>query len=510
MMRKHKEADKKRLFNASRNIVFSTFCLISVSFLGLFERVVFLNHLSSDLLGLNSIFSSIISVLAVAEMGIGSALAYYLYSPLANREEEQIKILMKFLRRSYKIIGVIILGAGLCAVPFLSVLVKTDIPLKNVRIFYLIYLCGTVCGYLFSYNAILIEADQKLYIQTLCESIFRIIQYCIQMVVVAKTESYLLYIIVLAVSNVLNFLMLRFITRKEYPFLRDYRKTPELNRETKKKLKKDIRGLLVSRIGHVLSYNGDTFIISMLAGTLTLGYYSNYTLIFAGIGSVTNLLFTSIGASIGNLCALESKAKSYVWYRRLNNYYSFLTGMVFSITFSILNPLLGTMYPKAGLFSLISVFFMVYVRYLFTLRAVTRSFEQAFGIFYQDRYKTLLEFGLNILFSVYLFRLIGINGIFLGSILSYAFSYCWIEPVTLFKNGFYNFPQGGYWLDFVKNNLVFTLTCTISYFFFSKYYSKSVLSIILMALATLVTYCILLIIFMPKNTIQAIKTRKFK
>ncbi len=184
-MEKIKTADQKRIFNASRNIFFGTVCLIAVSFLGLFERAVFLNHLSSDYLGLNSIFSSILSVLSVAEMGFGSALAFYLYGPLATKDEAKIKILMKFLRRVYKLIGLIILIAGLALVPFLSFIVKTDIPISQVRIFYLIYLAGMVAGYFFSFNTILIEADQKLYLQTLCESIFRIAQYSIQMLVIS-------------------------------------------------------------------------------------------------------------------------------------------------------------------------------------------------------------------------------------------------------------------------------------------------------------------------------------
>ncbi len=509
-MSKIKDTDKKRVFNASRNIFFGTICLISVSFLGLLERSVFLNHLSSELLGLNSIFSSILSVLSVAEMGIGSALAYYLYSPLAIKDEVKVKILMKYLRKAYKIIGLIILLAGLAIIPFLSFLVKTNIPISAVRLFYIIYLSGTVCGYFFSFNTILLEADQKLYMQTLCESIFKIIQYTIQMLVVAKTENYLLYIIVLAVSNVLNFIMIHFITRKEYPFLKSYKDTPDLDEKTKKGLLRDIRGLLINRIGHVLSYNGDTFIISVLAGTLVLGNYSNYTLIFAGIGSVTNLIFSSISASIGNLCAIESKAKSFVWYRRLNNYYAILTGLIFSVTFTIFNPMLGMMYPKAGLFSALPVFLMVYVRYLTTLRSVTRSFEQAFGIFYQDRYKTLLEFGLNIIFSSILYNIIGLNGIFIGSVLSYTFSYCWIEPVTLFNSGFIGFPQAGYWVYFIKNNLVFILTSIVGHKFIASHYTGTIISIILIAIATIVVYFVILIIFMPKVTIQAIKTRKFK
>ena len=166
MLRK-KNKDKELIYNASRNVALGTIGLIVVSVFGLLERRVFSDHLSSDFLGLNSLFSSILNVLSLAEMGFGSALAYYLYAPLAKRDETRIRVLVNYLKKAYSMVGLLVGGIGILITPFLGIIAKTDIPINQVQLFYVIYLLGIVGGYFFSYSAIVLEADQNLYLQSI-------------------------------------------------------------------------------------------------------------------------------------------------------------------------------------------------------------------------------------------------------------------------------------------------------------------------------------------------------
>lgn len=506
MLRK-KNKDKELIYNASRNVALGTIGLIVVSVFGLLERRVFSDHLSSDFLGLNSLFSSILNVLSLAEMGFGSALAYYLYAPLAKRDETRIRVLVNYLKKAYSMVGLLVGGIGILITPFLGIIAKTDIPINQVQLFYVIYLLGIVGGYFFSYSAIVLEADQNLYLQSIIESSFRIIQYSIQMLVLFLTESYLIYITVYAVSNIINYLLIKIFVNKKYGFLTIRIKGEKLDKETKKSLIKDIKGLLLAKTGQILSNNVDTLLLSTLAGLAVLGNYSYYSLIFIGIGSVTNLIFSSFNASIGHHCALESKMSSYIWFRKLTNYYILIMGLVFTVTGIIINPLLKIMYPNSDLFSPFTVFLFVFTRFLTTIRHIPRSFEQSYGIFYQDRFKSTLDLIINFISSLILFYFIGYNGIFLGSIISYFLSYFWIEPVTLFRYPFKSFPKTGYWVSLIKGLIIFTLTFIIGTIVSHYIYNNNLFTFIIICIISIGIFLLFSLLFMPKVCISIIKQR---
>lgn len=505
-----KKQDKEFIFNTSRNVILGTTGLIIVSIFGLLERRVFSDNLSNDFLGLNSLFSSILNVLSLAEMGFGPALAYFLYAPLAKKDETRIRVLVNYLKKAYRLVGIIIFAIGLVIIPFLGIIAKTDIPLLQVQLFYFIYLIGIVGGYFFSYTAIVLEADQNLYIQSLIESGFRIIQYSAQMLALILTKNYLVYIIVFSLSSTINYVLIKIFVYRKYGYLKIKLKGEVLDKETKKTLIKDIKGLLITKTGHVLTTNVDTFLLSMLAGLSVLGNYSYYTLIFIGIGSVTNLMFSSFNASIGHYCALESKENSYNWFRKLTDCYILLMGLIFTVTGIVINPLIGIMYPKSDLFSPFSVLLLVFSKYASTLRHITRSFEQSYGIFYQDRYKSIVDFIFNLLFSLILFYFIGYDGIFLGSIISYFLSYFWIEPVTLFRHSFKGFKKTGYWISMIKGIVLFCLTY-ISGIAVSKYvFTGSILSLIIISLIAIIIFIFYAFIIMPKVCLSIIRNRKRK
>ena len=502
-----KNKDKELIYNTSRNVALGTIGLIVVSVFGLLERRVFSDHLSSDFLGLNSLFSSILNVLSLAEMGFGSALAYYLYAPLAKKDESRIRVLVNYLKRAYSMVGLLVGGIGILITPFLGIIAKTDIPIKQVQLFYVIYLLGIVGGYFFSYSTVVLEADQNLYLQSMIESAFRILQYSIQMLVLFLTESYLIYITVYAASNVINYFLIKIFVNRKYGYLTIRIKGEKLDKETRKSLIKDIKGLMMAKTGQILSTNVDTLLLSMLAGLAVLGNYSYYSLIFIGIGSVTNLVFSSFNASIGHYCALESKMSSYIWFRKLTNFYILIMGMIFTVTGIIINPLLKIMYPNSDLFSPFTVFLFVFSRFLTTIRHIPRSFEQSYGIFYQDRYKSALDLIFNLISSLVLFYFIGYNGIFLGSIISYFLSYFWIEPVTLFRYPFKSFPKTGYWISLVKGILIFISTFIAGNAFSYFFYHHNLFSFIILCIFSIVIFSLFSLLFMPKVCIGLIKQR---
>lgn len=504
-MEKH---DRERIFNSSRNMTFAAICQILTGLVGLVERSYFLENLSNDYLGLTGLFSSILSFLSLSELGLGTVFAYCLYAPLAEHNERLVNSLLHYFTKAYRIIGIVIFVLGCCLLPFLGYILKTDIPLDQVRIFYVIYLIGVAGGYCFYSNTILIETDQKLYINTLVGGIVQLIQYILQILVLKFTQNFSYYLILYAIGNILKYALMYVLSYWIFPFIRKNRKnTVPLDKQVVRTIYKNMKATLLSKIGDVINWGSDSILISMLISTAALGVYANYTLIFAGVGSGTAIIFTSITASIGNLCALESPKKSYIWFRHISGYYFLVIGLIYCVLGACFNPLLHALYPNiADTFPIWTVVLLVFTRYLMDLRRIIMIYEQAFGIFRQDRYKSIAAAAINISFSVFFVKVLnlGIAGIFLGTICSIVLVYVWLEPLILHRYGFLT-SIWGYGIQYAKSLISTIASIVISIYLINFLNLTMRLAVFVDAILTIGVYLVLSLIFMHKPTITSLK-----
>lgn len=499
-MKRLKKADKDRIINSSRNIAFAVIGQSLVAIMGLVERSFFLSNLSSDYLGLNSLFSSILSFLSLTELGLGTAFAYCLYGPLADSNEVMVRSLMKYFSRAYRLVGLVIFGLGLCLLPFLGIILKTDIPLSAARIYYVIYLVGVTGGYLFSANAILIEADQKMYVNTFVGSLVQLGLYVIQILILHFTQNFTYYLLAFAIATTGKYFFMYLTSFHVFPFLRRKEKVQKLDTQFVKSLYRNLRALLLSKVGGVINSGSDSILISMLVSTAALGMYSNYMLIFVGVGSGTAILFTSVKASIGNLCAIESSKKSYIWFRRINGYYGFIIGLVYTVLAVCFNSLLHALYPKAEVFSGITAVLLALTRYFDEMRYIVTNYEQAYGIFRQDRYKSIIAAVINISFSVFFVKVfdLGVAGICLGTICSIVFVYTWWEPMMLHRYGFY-LSSKGYWLQYLKSVLITAFSIGFGLFACSMVSFEGRFVVVLDILIVIMIYICVAIVLTPKQ-----------
>lgn len=471
-----------------------------VAIMGLVERSFFLSNLSSDYLGLNSLFSSILSFLSLTELGLGTAFAYSLYGPLADGDDIMVRSLMRYFSRAYRVVGFVIFGLGLCLLPFLGVILKTDIPLSSTRIYYVIYLTGISGGYLFSANEILIEADQKLYINTIVASFVQLILYVVQICILAYTRNFTYYLIAFACATIGKYFFIYITSFRLFSFLRKKEEVRHLDKQFVKGLYRNLRALMLNKIGGVISSGSDSILISMLVSTAALGIYSNYMLIIIGVGSGTAILFTSVKAPIGNLCAIESPKKSYIWFRRINAYYSFLIGLVYTVLAVCINPLLNVLYPQAEVYSAVTAVLLSLTRYFDVMRYIVTNYEDAYGLFRQDRYKTLVSAVLNISCSVFFVKVfnLGVAGICLGTICSQVFVYSWLEPMMVHRYGFMNSSKG-YWLQYIKSVLITLISIGLGLWVCSLIPICGRFAVVLDILVVLTIYIVVAFILMPKQ-----------
>ena len=424
-----------RTSNAIRNVRFAVAGQAIALLVSFAARRVFISTLSIEYLGLDGLFANILKMLALAELGVGSAITYSLYAPLAQNDQAKIAVLMQLYKKAYTVIGVVIAALGAALTPLLSMLIKNMPDIPHIRLIYLMYVANSALSYFFIYKRSLIIADQKRYLATLYRYGFYCALTAAQIIVLLLTRNYLLYLSLLLLATLMENLAVSRKADQIYPFLRQGQITP-LDGDTKHTIRKNVIALMAHKIGTVVVMGTDNLLISKMVGIAAVGIYSNYFLITNALKTIYGLLFDSVTASIGNLGTLENEDKLLDVFRKLNFLTAWIYGFSFVCLVNLFNPAISLWLGDAYLFSMPTVVCISISFYLTGMRKSVLTFKDALGLYWYDRYKPLAESAINLVVSILLCIKLGVAGIFLGTIISTLTTCFWIEPFVLFKYGF--------------------------------------------------------------------------
>lgn len=403
--------------------------------LGYICRIVFVRCLNADYLGINGLFTNILSILSLAELGIGSAIGYALYRPLAERDEEKITSLMCFYGKAYKIIGIVVAIFGLLMMPFLNLIITSPPNIsENIYIIYLLYLFNTASSYFFSYRSALISAAQRNYIVLGINYTITIIQSFLQMPVLFITHNYMVYLVIQTIGTFINNFIISWIAKKLYPFIVN-KNVQSLSQMEKKSLFINIKALTINKLSTTLVNNTDNIVITYLNGLVSVGVASNYTLLINTLGSLTAQIFNSLTASVGNLNAIESKEKKYSFFKVLNlsNFWIYGWGSI-GIVFvcgDIIELCFGNKYVLG-----ISIPLILAINfYMVGMQNAVWSYKNTMGLFRYGQYLLLLTAAINLILDFVLGKMWGIFGIYLASAIARLLTNTWYEPYAVFKYG---------------------------------------------------------------------------
>lgn len=454
-----------RTANSMKNVAVVLIGQVLNILLSFGARIVFVRMLNAEYLGVNGLFMDILSILSLAELGFGSAVIYGLYKPLATNDEKKIKALMNFYAFSYKVIGFAVLILGLGLLPFLSLIIKDSAAIPNLSFIYLLYLSNSVITYFYAYKRSLIIADQKNYIISFYKSGFFFLATIAQTFVLLLTSNFVFYLIVRILFSVIENIFVARKADKLYPFLKEKNKE-KLNKADRKAIFKNIKALMYHRVGIVAVEGTDNILISSIVGIVWVGLYSNYSLIINAINSIMYQMFDSVTASVGNLNALESEEKSFDIYKVM----LFITFWVFGFCaislWILLNPFITLWLGAKYLMSQWIVALIVINFFIKGFRKITLVFKDAYGLFWNDRYKPIAEAIVNLVISVILARNYGVIGILMGTFISSMLTGVWIEPFVLYKNGFKK-KMTDYFKRFVSYTSATLIAAVLATFFSS-------------------------------------------
>lgn len=402
--------------NGLKNMMASMLSNIVTIIVGLIAQALFVKILGIEYLGLNGLFTNIISMLGIVELGLGNAIIYNLYKPIANNDIKTIKSLMHFYKKSYHIVGFVVLTIGLIIIPFLPLFIEEVTVSINIVLIYILFLLDIVLSYFLSYKRSILYADQKNYIINLIHIGYTLVLNITQILVLWFTKNYYLYLIVKIIVRIVENVVITFIANKKYEFLKG--KAEKLDTNIEKDIFKKVKALFFHKIASFVVAGTDNIIISKFLGLVSVGLYTNYYLIINAVQTLIIQGLTALTPSIGNMLVTESKEKQFDTFKKIRflNFWiaCFSCISILIIMDSFVTIWLGEKYllPKLVL---IILSFNLFQK---LMRSTYQTFKEAAGIYYEDRYVPLVESIVNIIMSVIGVKLIGLAGVFVGTIIS--------------------------------------------------------------------------------------------
>ena len=418
------------------NAIVSVVAQVITIIITFISRRVFLMVLGESVLGVNSLFNQIISMMSLMELGIGSAIIYSLYQPLAVDDKEQIAAIMRLYKKIYTVIGCTVLLAGSALTPFITFFITGDISeISNIYLIFMLFVINSALTYFNSYKQNLIVADQKKYITIIFHNGLFILLNIVQIVVLLRTRNYELFLILQIVVTLAENLLLSQITKKMYPFLATY-KAAKVKENTLNKMKKNVKALLLHRVGGVFASSTDTIIISKFIGIIIAGKYMNYLYVTNAFNTLTTNFFSSFTSSVGNFSVTAEKKDSYELFRKLIYLNFIVFGFITICTWCLISDFINIFFGSNMVLSDKIVVLLVLKFYLNGMRSTLLTYKDALGIYHQDRFRPVFEGAINLIAALILVKDMGLAGVVIASILSNVCVNTWIEPYAVYKEGF--------------------------------------------------------------------------
>ena len=410
----------ERTENAKRNIIFGIGLKIYQIIMPFLLRTTMIYFMGVEYLGLDSLFTSILQVLNLAELGVGSAMVYGMYKPIAEDDHITICALMKLYRIYYRVIGAVIAIVGFAITPFIPALIKSDLPPElNIYILYWMNLAVTVFSYwLFAYKNALFQAHQRVDIISKVSIGTYSFRYIMQFVVIIFIKNYYIYIMAALSTQILTNIITAIAATKMYP---DYVPKGNLDKQMVHDINHRIRDLFTSKIGTVIINSADTVVISAFLGLTVLAVYQNYYFILTSIIGFVTIIFNSCTAGIGNSVIVESKKKNFNDLKKFTFLIAWIAGFCTCCLLCLYQPFMQIWVGEDLMLGFSAVICFCVYYFVYEINQLLNVYKDAAGIWHEDRFRPLVTAGANLGMNLVMVQFWGIYGVLLSTVLSTLF-----------------------------------------------------------------------------------------
>lgn len=453
---------KSRLVNSKRNVISGIAKQLIGMILTFLIRTVMIYALGAEYQGLNGLFTAILQVLNLSDLGFSAAVTFILYKPIAEEDDKSICAIIAFLKRTYFVIGCVIMGMGILLLPFLPKLISGDHPNDiNIYILYCIYLFNSVISYwLFAYKSTLLTAMQRADVVSKIHIASSLSIKLIQLVLLLVFRNYYVFIIVLPIGSILNNLLLQFFSTKLFPQIKA---VGTIDKAVKNELIKQVKAVFLNRLSDIARNSFDDIIISSFLGLVAVTAYDNYYYIFSAVIGIMSIFANSVGASVGNSLVKESVEKNYLDLKKFSFIFMWLSGWITTCLFVLYQPFMSIWMktkPEVILSDTNMALFCVYF-YVFSMTYTKGVYLESKGLFWQCRYLYIIEALGNLGLNVILGHYFGITGVLVATIITITFVNFLGGTHVLFKH-YFQFPSYSYLMQHVKNILITVINISVT------------------------------------------------
>lgn len=415
----------ERVKNTSRNLIYGIILQLFKLIVPFMMRTAILYLLGVQYLGLNSLFTSVLSVLNLAELGVGAAMVYSMYRPIVEDDEKKICALMQLYKVYYRIIGIVVAVVGLSLLPFIPYLIKGDIPSDiSVYYLYLLNLGSTVLSYwLFAYKSSILQAHQRNDVVSKATLVTDVFKYGMQIIVLIVFKNYYYYVMAILISQIANNIITAQLASKMYP---RYKAFGNLDLKEKREINRKIRDLFTAKVSTVVVYSSDTIVISAYLGLTTLAIYQNYYYLFTAVTAIIIVFFNSVRAGLGNSIIIDEKDKLFTDFKKLLFITAWASAFCSACFLCLYQPFMIVWVGKEYLLDFGIVIWLVIYFYVHCMNVFLNSYKDASGMWHEDRFRPLVEAITNLLLNLILVRYIGLYGIIVSTVFSMLFVAPWL------------------------------------------------------------------------------------
>lgn len=501
-MKKTKKVESSRTINVIKNSIFGVISKFGVLILQFICRTIFIKVLGSEYLGLNGLFTNILTILSFAELGLGNAIVYNMYKPLANKDDIEVSRLLRLYKRCYNFIALFIFSAGLLCIPFLNNLIGEVPDIKeNIYLIYILFLLQSITSYFLTYRRSLISADQKEYMCSNADFISEVIATIIKIFVLLVLKNYILFLIIQIFRNVIANGILYIKSKKMYPNI-DETKVENLSKEKTRDIFKNVRDLMLYKISSTINTGTDNIIITKIVDLSTVGIASNYSLLINAVSQIILKIMTSFTAGIGNLNAKDSIENREKVFYNLTFIVTWIYGFCGIMLIVFLNPFVKIWIGSKFLLKPVVVFALIFEFYISGVQYAGYNYAITTGLFKKAKWGAFISSILNIILSIILGYRFGVFGIFLATGLSRLFAQTWLDPYLVFKYEFHKSSRK-YFLKVLRNFVFVVINLIICYSIFISISMNSLMEIVLWCIVCAVLCNVIFVI-------EFFKTWEFK
>ena len=425
-----------------------------INFIFLFiSQTLFIKILGIEYVGLNGLFSNVLTILSLLELGIGNAIVFNLYKYISKNNKDKIKSIMFFYKKAYNYITILVLLVGLLFIPFINLIVDVSNIDINIYIVYILFLLSSVSSYILAYKRNIIYASQKNYILNIVHIGYIVLLNIFQIVLLLFTKNYYLYLIIKIIFILLENIIISIIANKEYPCLLE-KDVKDLDKRTKDDIISRVKAIFIHKLSATVSNGTDNILISIFLGIKTVGLYTNYNYVIKTVDSFFRSIISSTTASVGDLLVEEDYNKRYQIFKKINFLNFWISIVTSSCLLFLMEPFITIWIGKKYLLDHIVLIVLICLFFTSMMRSTYNIFKDGAGIWIEDKYIPVLQILVNIISSIILLKLIGLPGVFIGTIISNLILWFYSFPKYVYKQTL-NRPYKLYIKEIFKHIVLF-------------------------------------------------------